>query len=236
MGDDDVASIAPERCFEMAPQSDKRRNHWQNVYRTRKADSVSWYRPHLEVSLELLTWAGLSLASRVIDIGGGASTLVDDLLDRGLQAVSVLDVSAQALSVAQQRLGERARAVAWYTEDVLASRLPSGAFDFWHDRAVLHFLTHPADALRYAQTAARACAAGGYAVIAGFAPDGPEQCSGLPVARRSPEDIATLFAPAFVLVQSRAEQHRTPAGVEQSFAYALLRRVNQSGAAAVQAV
>jgi SAM-dependent methyltransferase len=209
----------------MAQQDDERRSHWQNVYRTSNLASLSWHSPHLEISLELLTSAGLSAASRVIDIGGGASTLVDDLLDRGVRAVSVLDVSVEALSLAQERLGERARAVAWYTEDVLASRLPSGAFDFWHDRAVLQFLTHSADAIRYAQTAARAIAAGGYAVIAGFAPDGPERCSGLPVARRSPQDVATLFAPSFVLVQTRTERHRTPAGVEQSFAYALLRRV-----------
>jgi len=209
----------------MAREGDEPRNHWQNVYRTRNADSVSWYRPHLEVSLELLTWAGLSVTSRLIDVGGGASTLIDDLLVRGLRDVSVLDVSEEALALAQRRLGERANAVKWYAGDVLEIALLPGAFDFWHDRAVLHFLTRPADATRYAQTAAHAVAAGGYAVIAGFAPDGPQRCSGLPVARRSPQDIATLFAPAFVLVQTRAEQHRTPAGIEQSFAYALLQRV-----------
>jgi 2-polyprenyl-3-methyl-5-hydroxy-6-metoxy-1,4-benzoquinol methylase len=209
----------------MILQADERRNHWQNLYRTRKADSVSWYRQHLEVSLELLSWAGLSVSSRLIDVGGGASTLVDDLLERGLRDVSVLDVSEQALALAQHRLGERAKAVKWYAGDVLEVALPSGAFDFWHDRAVLHFLTHPADASRYAQTAADAVAVGGYAVVAGFAPDGPERCSGLPVARRSPEDIATLFAPAFVPMQTRAERHRTPGGVDQPFAYELLRRV-----------
>jgi SAM-dependent methyltransferase len=205
--------------------SDERRNHWQNVYRTRKADTVSWYRSRLEVSLELLAWAGLSAGSRLIDVGGGASTLVDDLLDQGLSDVAVLDVSEQALALARQRLGERAKAVRWYAGDILEISLPSGAFDFWHDRAVLHFLTSAADASRYSQTAARAVAVGGYAVIGGFAPDGPQRCSGLPVARRAPEDIAALFAPAFVLVQTRAERHRTPGGVDQSFAYELLRRV-----------
>ncbi|MBV8909991.1 MAG: class I SAM-dependent methyltransferase [Gammaproteobacteria bacterium] len=212
----------------MVGPTDERRTHWQNIYRTKSPDSVSWYRPRLEVSLELLSSAGLSAQSRLIDVGGGASTLVDDLLDRGLRDVSVLDVAEEALSVARQRLGERAKAVRWYAGDVLEIALPSGAFDFWHDRAALHFLRRPADATRYAHIAARAVAIGGYAVVAGFAPDGPRRCSGLPVARRSPEDIEALFAPAFVLVRTRAERHRTPAGIEQSFAYQLLQRVRGS--------
>lgn len=166
----------------MAQQSNDRQTHWQNIYRTKRADSVSWYRRHLDVSLELLTEAGISAASRVIDVGGGASTLIDDLLDRGLCDVSVLDVSEQALAVAQRRLGERAKLVKWYAGDVLEIALPSGAFDFWHDRAVLHFLTDASDARRYAQSAANAVVIGGHAVIAGFAPDGPERCSGLSVS------------------------------------------------------
>lgn len=208
----------------MAQQSNDRQAHWQNIYRTKSADSVSWYRPHLDVSLELLTAAGMSATSRVIDVGGGASTLVDDLLDRGLRNVSVLDLSEQALAVAQRRLGARAKLVKWYAGDVLDIALPSGGFDLWHDRAVLHFLTDVSDAKRYAQSAASALSTGGHAVIAGFAPQGPERCSGLPVARRSADDIAAIFAPAFTLVHERTERHRTPAGSEQLFAYALLQR------------
>ncbi|HET9109122.1 MAG TPA: class I SAM-dependent methyltransferase [Steroidobacteraceae bacterium] len=208
----------------MADQRNDRQDHWQNIYRTKSADSVSWYRPRLDVSLELLTAAGMSATSRVIDVGGGASTLVDDLLDRGLRNVSVLDLSEQALAVAQRRLGERAKLVKWYAGDVLDIALPSGGFDLWHDRAVLHFLTDVSDAKRYAQIAASALPIGGHAVIAGFAPAGPERCSGLPVARRSAEDIAAIFAPAFTLVHERTERHRTPAGSEQLFAYALLQR------------
>lgn len=208
----------------MTQRSDDRRAHWQSVYRTRRADAVSWYRPHLEVSLELLTTAGMSADSRVIDVGGGASTLIDDLLDRGLRDVTVLDVSEEALALAQRRLGERAKAVRWHAGDVLQAALPPGGFDLWHDRAVLHFLTDAADAARYVELASNALTPGGHAVIAGFAPDGPERCSGLPVARRSAEDIAAMFAPAFELMQKRSERHRTPAGSEQSFAYALLRR------------
>ena len=155
---------------------------------------------------------------------GGASTLVDDLLERGLCDVSVLDVSDEALSLARRRLGERGKLVRWYVGDVLELALPPEGFDFWHDRAVLHFLSDPEDAARYVQNAARTLTAGGHAVIAGFAPEGPERCSGLQVARRSAEDIAALFAPAFTLVQQRTERHRTPSGLEQSFVYALLQR------------
>lgn len=208
----------------MSQLGNDRRAHWRNVYQTRSVDSVSWYRPHLEVSLQLLTAAGISANSRLIDVGGGASTLVDDLLERGLCDVSVLDVSDEALAVARRRLGDRARRVKWYAGDVLELALPPDGFDFWHDRAVLHFLTDPADAAHYAQIASNALTAGGHAVIAGFAPDGPEQCSGLRVARRSAEDIAAIFAPTFTLVRQRTERHRTPGGSEQSFAYALLRR------------
>lgn len=208
----------------MPTDSSDRHAHWQNIYRTRRTDSVSWFRPHLEVSLNLLAAGGMSAASRVIDIGGGASTLVDDLLARGLRHVSVLDVSEEALAHARQRLAERADLVQWLAGDVLEVALPPGGFDFWHDRAVLHFLTDPADATRYAQISASALARGGYAVIGGFAPDGPERCSGLPVVRRSAQQIGELFAPAFALVQSHAERHQTPTGAEQSFAYALLQR------------
>lgn len=218
------AARQPPKYVNMPHQSNDRRSHWQNVYRTKRVNAVSWYQPHLVVSLQLLTAAGMSVSSRLIDVGGGASTLVDDLLDRGLYDVSVLDVSDEALSLVRHRLGERADLVKWYAGDVLELALPAGGFDLWHDRAVMHFLTEPADASRYAQIAANAVTAGGHAVIAGFAPNGPTQCSGLHVARRSAEDIAALFAPAFALVQERTERHHTPSGSEQSFTYVLLQR------------
>lgn len=149
---------------------------------------------------------------------------MDDLLDRGVRDITVLDISQEALEVSQRRLGERANVVRWQAGDALETVLPPEGFDLWHDRAVLHFLTEDADAHRYARQAANALAPGGYAVISGFAPEGPERCSGLTVARRSAEDIAAIFAPAFTLVGKKRDRHRTPGGSEQVFAYALLRR------------
>ncbi len=194
-------------------------DHWENVYRRKPADSVSWYRPHLDMSLALLAQAGLSPASRVIDVGGGASTLVDDLLARGTSQVTVLDLSASALAIARDRLGAAAASVQWLVGDVRDIALPPEAFDSWHDRAVLHFLTDEASTRRYADQVAAALRPGGHAVIGGFAPDGPERCSGLTVARRSAQDIAALLGPRFVLRDERREVHATPGGGEQAFAW-----------------
>jgi len=198
--------------------------HWDEVYRSRSATAVSWYRPHLDVSLALLSHAGLDASTRLVDVGGGASTLVDDLLDLGLTDITVLDLSQAALDAARERLGARGKTVRWRAGNLLEADFKPAAFDLWHDRAVLHFLTEPADAARYAAKAARAVRPGGHAVIGGFAPDGPERCSGLPVARRSASDVAVLLGDAFVLIEERREQHATPSGNTQAFAYALLRR------------
>jgi SAM-dependent methyltransferase len=205
-------------------ESDERTAYWEAVYRQKASTSVSWYRAHLDVSLNLLEQAGLTADSRLIDVGGGASTLVDDLLDRGLTSVTVLDLSDASLDVARERLGGLAGAVTWIAGDVTRAHLAEGAYTHWHDRAVLHFLVEPDDVRAYATQATYAVVPGGHVVIGGFAPDGPERCSGLPVARRSAQDIATALGPAFELLASRSERHRTPAGAEQSFAYALLRR------------
>lgn len=198
-------------------------DHWESVYRDKDSQAVSWFRPHLDVSLRLLERAGLSTQSRVIDIGGGASTLVDDLLDRGIARIAVLDLSAEALRVAQQRLGDRAAQVDWRVADITRAELPPAGFDIWHDRAVLHFLTDPSAAQAYARSAAAALRPGGHAVIGGFASDGPEKCSGLTVARRDPADIAALLGADFELIDEARESHATPWGAPQSFAYALLR-------------
>ena len=200
------------------------REHWQDVYRRKPADGVSWYAPHLDTSLALLARAGLRPGARVLDVGGGASTLVDDLLARGVQDVTVLDLSDAALAVARERLGLRAGAVRWLAGDVRSAALGEGVFDFWHDRAVLHFLTDPDDAAAYVRQARRALAPDGCLVIGGFAPDGPERCSGLAVARRSPEDIAALFGDGFELLHAARDVHNTPGGAAQAFAWSVLKR------------
>ena len=200
-------------------------DHWQNIYQNRSPSAVSWFRPHLDVSLELLNLAGLNEKSRVIDIGAGASTLVDDLLDRGIRDIAAFDLSQASLDIARRRLGARAQRVQWIVGDVARYRFERDGFDIWHDRAALHFLVDPGDAAAYAASAACAVAKGGHAIIGCFAADGPEKCSGLPVTRRDPEDIQKLFQGNFTLITSRREQHITPSGVSQPFAYALLKKV-----------
>jgi len=208
----------------MARSGDSKREHWQDVYQRKPADGVSWFAPRLETSLALLERAGLGPASRVIDVGGGASTLVDDLLARGVGAITVLDLSDAALAVSRRRLGESAARVNWLAGDVRSAALDEGAFDLWHDRAVLHFLDDAA-AAGYVRQARRALAPGGRLVIGGFAPDGPERCSGLDVTRRSPGALAALFGEGFELLESRRENHRTPGGQDQAFAWAVLARL-----------
>jgi len=198
--------------------------HWQTVYRSKQPNQMSWFAPHLNVSLTLLKRAGLHQDSRIIDVGAGASTLVDDLLDLGLHHITLLDISAASLDATRQRLGARAAGVQCLVVDAAHVDLPPLSYDLWHDRAALHFLVNSADAAAYVASATWALVNGGYAVIGSFAADGPERCSGLQVARREPDEIARLFGPAFTLVRSQHERHTTPWGAAQSFAYALLRK------------
>ena len=193
--------------------------HWDSVYRQKKATDVSWYRPHLDVSLELIDTTNLPPASRLIDVGGGASTLVDDLLDEGFQDITVLDLASSALDVAKQRLGERANRVAWIAGDVTRVALPEATFDLWHDRAVFHFLTEESDQMRYVEQVRRAVKPGGYVIVATFGPHGPDKCSGLPVARYDEAGLHGTFGAEFTLLESRREEHDTPWGIGQEFVY-----------------
>jgi ubiquinone/menaquinone biosynthesis C-methylase UbiE len=197
---------------------------WDSTYRSKGAQAVSWFRPHLDASLRLMEAAGLSAGTRVIDVGAGASTLVDDLLARGVRDVTLADLSPEALRIARERLGPRAASVRFIAGDVTTVPLPADAFDIWHDRAALHFLIAEEDIASYARQARRALVAGGHAIVAGFAADGPQRCSGREVARREPDTIAAIFGDAFALVDSIHETHVTPAGQPQRFAYALLRK------------
>ncbi len=204
--------------------SDKKESHWQSVYEAKQPTSVSWYRPHLDVSLALLKAAGLNTQSRVIDVGAGASTLVDDMLALGVDNITVLDISSASLEVTRRRIGERASSVNWLVADATKHSFLPNSFDIWHDRAVLHFLVDDADAMDYVRAATSAVMVGGYLIVGGFASDGPEKCSGLPVKRRDPDELAALFQSGFLMVESRTEHHSTPGGNVQSFAYALLRK------------
>ncbi len=199
-------------------------NDWDTTYRDRGADSVSWFRPHLDLSLRLIEAAGLSATTRLIDVGAGASTLVDDLLARGAMQMTLVDLSSAALGIVRARLGLRAASVCFVAGDVTALDLEPASFDIWHDRAALHFLVDYDDAAAYARQARKVLAAGGHAIVGGFAADGPERCSGRIVARREPEEIAALFGDAFELVDAARETHVTPAGRPQRFAYAVLRK------------
>jgi hypothetical protein len=194
--------------------------HWDSVYDRRPVTEVSWFQASPTVSLELIGAAKIAEDVPVIDIGGGASTLVDRLLDAGYLEVSVLDIAAPALLAAQTRLGPWALQVHWYSTDVLGWE-PPRTYGLWHDRAVFHFLTDPADRDRYRRVLRRALIPGGYVVIGTFAADGPTHCSGLPTSRYAPDQLAAEFAD-FRVVRELREEHHTPAGHIQPFTWLLL--------------
>ena len=193
-----------------------RKTHWEGVYRRRSHLDVSWYQERPERSLAMIKAAGAAPGDGVIDVGGGASVLVDHLLDRGFTDLSVLDISAAALNVARQRLGERAAAVAWIESDVTHFD-PPRRYRLWHDRAVFHFLTDPDDRRAYTDVLDRALTDDGQALIATFAIEGPQQCSDLDVERYDADKVAAVLAPRFTLIADESEIHRTPAGKEQAF-------------------
>lgn len=196
--------------------------HWDKVYTTKADDSVSWFEQSPTVSLELIEAAGIGLGS-IIDIGGGTSRLVDVLLATGHRHVAVLDLSAQALEIAKARLGPLASAVEWIVGDVTQWQ-PVRRFDLWHDRAAFHFLTKPDAQAAYAKTLDSALNPGGVAIIGTFAPDGPEKCSGLPVARHDAASIGKVLGPDFTLVDERRHDHVTPGGSVQKFQFSSFRK------------
>jgi trans-aconitate methyltransferase len=201
-----------------------RDQHWDHVYQAKESNAVSWYQEAPEASLTLLQAAGLNVDSCVIDVGAGQANLVDCLLDRGLKCVTILDVSSAAVSRTRQRLGDRATSVNWIVADV-TSDWSVPPVDLWHDRAVFHFLIDTGDRRRYVEHLRQSLKPGGSAVIATFAPDGPSRCSGLPVARYSPESLVAELGSEFELQRSSIELHQTPVGTTQSFLYALVRLI-----------
>jgi len=198
--------------------------HWEGVYTDRAVDEVGWYKPNFDVSLSLIDEASSSRSARVIDVGGGASLLVDSLLDRGYEQVAVMDIAAAALEHAKRRLGDRASSVQWLVADVREAK-GVGEFDVWHDRAVFHFLVNAADRQKYAALAKQTVPIGGHVIISTFSPTGPGQCSGLDTCRYSSDSLTTELGDGFRLIREVPEVHVTPRGKSQSFMYAMLRRV-----------
>lgn len=203
----------------------ERQAHWNTVYTTKGEQQVSWFEALPELSLELMQAAGLSQDTCVLDVGGGDSRLVDVLAARGLDCLAVLDISRAALHRAQERLGARASVPTWIEADV-AGDWSLEPMDIWHDRAVFHFLTDPADRTRYVEHLHQTLKPGGTAIVATFAMDGPEKCSGLPVVRYDPEVLADTLGRDLTLVETRRHVHTTPWGATQSFQYCRLQRAH----------
>ena len=199
------------------------KDHWESVYGHHKPDSVSWYRPHLDQSLRFIDAAGLSVHSPIIDVGGGTSTLVDDLMDRSFSDITVLDISPGAIREATERLGRRAAQVQWLVGDITEMALPEHHYDFWHDRAVFHFLHDPRSRQRYVAAVRHALKPNGHIVVATFGPAGPDHCSGLPVVRYDAQGIHGQFGGEFRKISSCSETHTTPWGSEQEFVYCYCR-------------
>ena len=197
--------------------------HWDEVYATRGVDQVSWFEPDPATSLRLVEAAAPERSAAIVDVGAGASSLVDRLLDAGYVDVTLLDVSSRALETVRTRLGDRATGVTFVADDVL-DWVPERVFDVWHDRVAFHFLIDEVDRARYVERAAATVRPGGTLIVATFAADGPTNCSGLPVHRHEAADLARTFSPAFVLEAAEREEHVTPADLVQPFTWAVLHR------------
>lgn len=200
-----------------------RQAHWQAVYQDKGEDRVSWFQATPAISLDLIRAVGAKANAAIIDVGGGASRLVDGLVAEGYRDLTVLDLSANAIALAKVRLGAAAAAVDWIVADVTQWR-PERHYDVWHDRAAFHFLTDAADRAAYIERLTAALRPGGHAIIATFALDGPERCSGLPVVRYDAERLAATLGDAFSLVETRRHDHQTPLGGIQHFQFSVFRR------------
>jgi 2-polyprenyl-3-methyl-5-hydroxy-6-metoxy-1,4-benzoquinol methylase len=201
-----------------------RKTHWERVYTTKGEREVSWFQENPVPSLELIGLAGLPTDAAVIDIGGGASRLVDALAERKIGKITVLDLSAVALDAARERLGEKGADVKWVVADVTTWE-PSQTYDLWHDRAALHFLTDASDRSAYVGNLKKAVRPGGHVIIGTFALDGPERCSGLPIVRYDAGVLGAILGIEFDLMDSRRHDHTTPWGAVQRFQFSTFRRL-----------
>ncbi len=200
------------------------KTHWENVYQSKAPDDVSWYQRDPGISLKLINHTGLPRDAAVIDVGGGASSLADKLLDLGCTDLTVLDISSAALEHARDRLGEAARRVNWIEADITEFKSEQ-EFSLWHDRALFHFMTDAGDRSRYIAALNANVAPDGHVIIASFGPDGPKKCTGLDVVRYDAEKLMGEVGPGFELVEQTSEAHVTPWGAKQRFAWFRLKRV-----------
>lgn len=204
-----------------------RKTHWQNVYEQKEATEVSWFQENPAISLELIANCHLDSSDPIIDVGGGASVLVDRLIGQGYSNLAVLDISGAALAKSAQRLGESARTVIWIESDVTAFS-PDTQVALWHDRAVFHFLTDAADRRGYVQALKKALRVGGHLILASFAIGGPEKCSGLPIVQYDAPKLIAELGEGFKLLEERTEEHITPAQGVQKFAYFHFERIAEN--------
>jgi len=202
-----------------------RRKHWEEIYSTKPTEKLGWYEPDLQTSLTWINDLELLRDAEIIDIGGGASTLVDDLLGKGFKSITVLDISKSSLSSVKARLGEKAESVTWLEGDITAIDLPEKCYELWHDRAVFHFLTEPERRQQYREHLLNALRPGGHVIISTFALEAPPKCSVLPVHRYSHEQLGSTLGEEFELEKYDKEQHITLGGVEQMYLYCQFRRL-----------
>jgi 2-polyprenyl-3-methyl-5-hydroxy-6-metoxy-1,4-benzoquinol methylase len=211
-------SINTDASIDMDAQT-----HWENIYSQKATDAVSWYRPHLEKSLELIEHAAPGRSASIIDVGGGESTLVDDLVAHGYRNITVLDISQIAIDVTKKRLASASENIHWLVDDITRAKLEPCSYDVWHDRAVFHFLTAIDARMAYVRKVAKAVKPGGHVIVSTFGPEGPTKCSGLDVVRYDAESLHQEFGVRFHLLGSSTELHRTPFGTIQQFLYCLCR-------------
>lgn len=203
----------------------QKKAYWESIYTNKAANSVSWFQEHAEISLKLIQIACPEKNTSIIDVGGGASTLVDDLLASGYSKLTVLDLSDAALEVSKARLGSAAANVNWLVADITKVSFPEHEFDIWHDRAVFHFLTEPEDRMAYIKTLVCALKPKGQVIISTFAEDGPTKCSGLPVMRYSAEGLSAVFGKSFLLKSQLKVAHHTPFDTVQNFLFCVFEKV-----------
>jgi 2-polyprenyl-3-methyl-5-hydroxy-6-metoxy-1,4-benzoquinol methylase len=204
----------------------ERKSHWEKVYQDSEPTKLGWYRQHLEGSLELIGQTGVTRSTQVIDVGGGCSTLVDDLLDLGFKNISILDISSRAIQVAKERLSNRGNGISWIEADITQVSLTRFYYDLWHDRAVFHFLTRPEDRRAYVTAVEQSIKPGGHMIIATFSLAAPPRCSGLDVIRYSAESLYDEFRKSFLLIRSFKQEHITPSHVKQQYIYCYFKKTD----------